>query len=311
MDAFVISMDTPTGRSRMNRLSAQCDKIGLRYQLVRGVDPRTLSATDLEAGTTPWCHRTCTAGMIGCGMSHISIWKQIVDRDLPYALILEDDVVLSGDFMARARKALEDVPQDFHVLLLGCFLCSEARQKMSVHRTKTYGSVRDLVAFGGTHAYVVSRAGARYLLDKSPKVSTHIDIQMSNIPGLKLFATRQDIARQPVGTDDSATASVGFPETANAMLSRIPVSKNLTASNVANVGLARVGSLESSVSLTNWHLIFWILGCLDVPWKWIVLCGAADISLASRIPAADDVLSKIAAFAIGKVASSFLIRRTA
>lgn len=40
------------------------------------------------------------AGEIGCALSHILIWKRIVCEQVPYALILEDDLVLSKDLPA-------------------------------------------------------------------------------------------------------------------------------------------------------------------------------------------------------------------
>ena len=41
--------------------------------------------------------RKLRAGEVGCALSHNAVYRLIVERELPYALILEDDAVLSAD----------------------------------------------------------------------------------------------------------------------------------------------------------------------------------------------------------------------
>ena len=41
--------------------------------------------------------KTITAGEVGCTLSHRKIYKQIVDDNIPYALLLEDDMAIQRD----------------------------------------------------------------------------------------------------------------------------------------------------------------------------------------------------------------------
>lgn len=50
-----------------------------------------------------------------CAQSHINIWKKVVENNLPYALIFEDDVTLDKTW----REKLETLPSpDFHLIML-------------------------------------------------------------------------------------------------------------------------------------------------------------------------------------------------
>lgn len=42
-------------------------------------------------------HRELKAGEVGCALSHNAVYKEIVKEKLPYALVLEDDIVISKD----------------------------------------------------------------------------------------------------------------------------------------------------------------------------------------------------------------------
>ena len=39
-------------------------------------------------------------GEVGIWLSHLTTWHDIVEQGLPFALVLEDDVVLSADIKA-------------------------------------------------------------------------------------------------------------------------------------------------------------------------------------------------------------------
>jgi len=57
-------------------------------------------------------------GIIGCGMSHLSVLQEAKDKKYPYILILEDDVVFKDHYkMLEKIDNLKD--DDWDVLLLG------------------------------------------------------------------------------------------------------------------------------------------------------------------------------------------------
>mgnify|MGYP006270388861 CR=1 FL=1 len=116
-----------------------------------------------------------TAGMIGCYMSHYSIYEQIVASGLPYAIIFEDDAQIHPRIYTKiVRSVVEEdgtYPPDWDVLLLGhwCKMCNPI--------TRDYSQVK---YFWGLHGYMVSQRGAQKLLEnREQEISMQIDHYMS------------------------------------------------------------------------------------------------------------------------------------
>ncbi len=82
-------------------MKEQLDQLNLDYEFCNAVDGRKLTDKDFELvcdmkKAKEWPN-LFTPGMIGCALSHYSVYKQIVDRGIPYALILEDDIKLTPE----------------------------------------------------------------------------------------------------------------------------------------------------------------------------------------------------------------------
>ena len=113
--------------------------------------------------------------MIGCFLSHRACWQLCVARQTPL-LIFEDDAVVDPSFAANLGAALAElmrVDASFDVLLAGALGCVHPRCRYgaNVLHGLMGGSIRwprrlsgrisvPARAFG-THAYVVTPAGAR------------------------------------------------------------------------------------------------------------------------------------------------------
>jgi len=92
----------------------------------------------------------------GCYMSHVSIWRMLVQLKQPFAIILEDDVVVESDFVDSVQSALKRLPKQWAIFYLnGCF--------------RKLGPIWDdglRVSYGGlcTSGYVLSIYAAKSLL---------------------------------------------------------------------------------------------------------------------------------------------------
>ena len=59
-------------------------------------------------------------GSVGCYLSHIKIWDQILESDdINRALILEDDIDLDRDFNQKLEKYYKQVPENWDLIYLG------------------------------------------------------------------------------------------------------------------------------------------------------------------------------------------------
>lgn len=95
--------------ARRAPLLAQLDALGLPYELFLGVNGRAGLSPEDEAlvdrpGTLRRIWRQLSDGEYACALSHQAMYRTVLDRGLPGAVILEDDAVLQpgfADFMAR------------------------------------------------------------------------------------------------------------------------------------------------------------------------------------------------------------------
>ena len=110
-------------------------------------------------------------GMVGCFMSHIVLYTQLINSHDDTFLILEDDIELTDDFEQKfihLCDLLKDKDWDF------CFIGHHIRNiqekewfdKISFPTIEKYDSYKSFVkSLGGTTAYLISKKGAKKYLD--------------------------------------------------------------------------------------------------------------------------------------------------
>lgn len=105
---FVISLKNSSERRK--RLEAHFKKMGVAFEWFDAI-----YGSDLSEGDTASCCNMeavknspnwLTRSAIGCALSHYNIYKEIVRRQLPYAIIFEDDVVLKKGFEKHMESLL-------------------------------------------------------------------------------------------------------------------------------------------------------------------------------------------------------------
>lgn len=101
MKTFVINLDRRP--DRLNAITKQLDNLELKYTRVSATDGNALKDSDCtfvdkEKFVARNKHLP-KAGEIGCALSHMKIWNQIIDENIPVALILEDDVTINSDLV--------------------------------------------------------------------------------------------------------------------------------------------------------------------------------------------------------------------
>lgn len=108
-------------------------------------------------------------GKQGCMLSHLHLWKKIIDENIPIATIFEDDVSFHSMWHDLAPIYYKHTPSDFDVLYLG----SQIDHYVDAHIIQT--------PVFCTHAYVITQEGARtlyQLLLKDPKGVRTIDCML-------------------------------------------------------------------------------------------------------------------------------------
>lgn len=172
-EVFLINLARrPDRRQRM--LSALME-LEIDPLVVNAVDGSALNSSDIKKlGVNllpgyydPFSGRTLTKGEVGCFLSHYHVWKEIVERGLEKAVVLEDDVRFGAHFRKRLLRLMEDLEQaqlNWDLIYLG-------RKQVNSEAEEPLEDVRNLVVAEYSYwtlAYLISHQGAQKLIDSQP-----------------------------------------------------------------------------------------------------------------------------------------------
>ncbi|KII68655.1 hypothetical protein RF11_01686 [Thelohanellus kitauei] len=87
-------------------MAQQLSALNLDYEFIDAIDGTKLSNEEILHNTKPVSYAV-TCGEIGCSLSHIKVYKKIEAENIPIALILEDDALLSHATVSALREIEE------------------------------------------------------------------------------------------------------------------------------------------------------------------------------------------------------------
>ncbi|WP_374594395.1 glycosyltransferase family 25 protein [Aquabacterium sp.] len=183
---LVLLINLDRSPDRLARCVPILERLGLPWERVPAVEGKALGPAVL-AGLNPqpaphgeW-FRPLTPGEIGCFLSHLRCWQLIESRQLPYALILEDDFDAYDACTAErlARLAATSVgPNAWDVLKL-------TRVRQDAAEVADLGDGLKLM-FGGKKGpedatgYIVSRSGAAKLTPHREHLLRPVDFELKH-----------------------------------------------------------------------------------------------------------------------------------
>ena len=113
-----------------------------------------------------------TPGELGCALSHIALWDQILSSRLKYAVVMEDDIDLFPAFSKKLGELVRST-QQWDVIYLGY---------QTVAERPAFAPSSELLSrpeyLFGTYGYAISRSGAERLMALLPVVGP-LDVFLS------------------------------------------------------------------------------------------------------------------------------------
>lgn len=101
---------------------------------------------------------TLHKGEQGCFLSHINVWVDVINKNIPYAIIFEDDVLFHKDWTSLSKYYFDITPKNWDILFMGAQI--EGFSNSLIVKKPVYC----------LHAYIITLEGARrlykYLLKK-------------------------------------------------------------------------------------------------------------------------------------------------
>lgn len=215
MPTFVINLDRD--KARLASVTQELAANAVDFTRLSAIDGRAMSRAELRGNTTWMGRHLMTRGMVGCYLSHRRCWEHLANNNddplaAPHALIFEDDVALAPNFAENVDAAVQElnaaVAGEWDVLLFGALGCVEPRGRYGANRITAAisGGMRKTRRVServhvpqrpyGCHAYLLSRRGARKLLERAPLAVHHVDNVAWGMPCLDLFLTHPMLAFQ-------------------------------------------------------------------------------------------------------------------
>ncbi|WP_372922895.1 glycosyltransferase family 25 protein [Roseovarius sp.] len=154
---------------RRMEISRQLQELDLYFEIVDATDGRHGLTPEQEQlvdrpGTLARIEREMTDAEYACALSHLGVWQRILDRDLPGAVILEDDARLDRPFAeflkAQGYDAAPLVLLD-HEKALAWNWTKPVRTRQGVELWRIVGNA------DRTTGYTISAQGAVFLVGNS------------------------------------------------------------------------------------------------------------------------------------------------
>lgn len=209
---LVINLDRRPDRK--NTITKELENLGIKnYEIVSAIDGKKLTSDELNTvydnKQSREIHRVMTATEVACALSHIECAKKIINDNLEYAIILEDDAELTLDFKEFLKEFNSTQQYGFDFLILGSFSSNQffngkAKNKQSPYKLiekesiiyldkikynigfttihDAYYPTKELDYVHGTHAYVMSKNGAKKLLALNYPVIVEADNMWNYFP---------------------------------------------------------------------------------------------------------------------------------
>ncbi|CAJ0580927.1 unnamed protein product, partial [Mesorhabditis spiculigera] len=169
---YVINLEKRT--EKRERVEKVLDNLGVEYQIFRAfegdqlVNNKSIKINYMKNYKDPFHQRTMKAGEVGCFMSHLKIWEEVVANKLEKVIVFEDDIRVSNGGIQRIEELVDDLKKSkmpWDLIYLGRKLNDPNQKEFWVPEN------RHLTTIGYSYwtlGYMISYKGARKLLDAKP-----------------------------------------------------------------------------------------------------------------------------------------------
>ena len=204
---FIISL--PEETARRSAIAEHLKSHGFQFKFLDAVDGRQMNVLehpDYDAKTRRSAHgRDLKPGELGCFLSHRAAYQKIVDDNLDYALLLEDD----ARFHENTKEVLETLLKkefDFDIVrLLGSPKVAKGKHRKLFQIFENFWLVRLRTAPGGAHATLISRKGAEKLLKVTKTFAFPIDTVLGRSweTGIQAYSIQPGLSTQDLSFETS------------------------------------------------------------------------------------------------------------
>lgn len=171
---WIVNLDR--SEERMTNIKKNFQSLNVTYNRFSAIDGKHVLNNKNISNVCKYL--LCNPSMIGCNLSHKTLWKQLIESNEDAYIILEDDMLLNEKFI-RILPMIELCMSKYKidVLNLNCSIdinCTLKRKEFIIED----------IAFGkpyaplSTCAYIITKQGASKLLSKLSNAYYHVDFEI-------------------------------------------------------------------------------------------------------------------------------------
>ena len=190
MKVFLINLDESV--DRMGFMQEQLRKLDIEYERLPAVNGMRINNRELRNLVSHF-HSLCAMGRrlsrgeIGCALSHNSIYKRMIAEAIPYALILEDDVLID----AGISGVIKEIETHVDVSKPQVYMLSGGEGDGPVSFERIYNSMY-------TDGYVITAPAAKLVYEANTPIITVADQWRRWVrwDGLELYRCHPAVLKQ-------------------------------------------------------------------------------------------------------------------
>ncbi|MGH7884798.1 MAG: glycosyltransferase family 25 protein [Thermodesulfobacteriota bacterium] len=183
-------------KARREFIEKQLKRLNLNFEIVKAVDGNDLNENDLKNYSRKEAlkvnGRELLSGEIGCVLSHIKVWQQLIEEDLQHVLVLEDDAMI-GEMLLKILDLKETYPSDWEYInfVTDWKLVPFGNPIYDIYRIASIKGISNR-----TCAYLINRKGAEKLISKIYPIRLPVDnfVGKTNMTGLVLYSIHPQVA---------------------------------------------------------------------------------------------------------------------
>ncbi len=178
MHTYVINLARSVDRRK--HIIAELRKTGLDYEIVPAIDGRDLDMNDASLIDPAMAAKCVFPGTVACPLSHLLVYKKVMEQGENEALVLEDDITLPADLGSIANDVAGHLTgAEVGLLNFGGYPPDPLQLSLqdsvdlpSDRRLALPVDARQLVNAG---AYVITREACQRMLESAPPVRSTAD----------------------------------------------------------------------------------------------------------------------------------------
>lgn len=168
MKNYVISLTTATDRRK--HIINEFGKQGIDFEFFDAITPNLNTTTCKNLGIDLTNNQRLSGGEKACFLSHLCLWQKMIDEDIKYLVIFEDDIILSNDIKNFLNPNFFKQSLIWDIIKLETFFEKTHITNNLIHKQRIIGRLKS--PHMGAGAYIINKQGAIKLISHIKNIPT-------------------------------------------------------------------------------------------------------------------------------------------